>query len=166
MQADRLTHTFMIVLGLSIMLASGLYAGTVEAAPDSSALIDPFAGDAGPSASSPVAAPADPAIDPIGWATSVYEAVRGGHWAMVAGLALMLVTLLARKLLPKLNWFRTDPGGFALVSLLALLGMAGNAAMAGRMPDGPAVLGAIEALATAVLAYVGVRKLAKAKAKA
>lgn len=161
--SDRVTHTFMIILGLSIMLAGGLYARTVEAAPDAPGLIDPFAGDAGPAAApAPVATSPDPAIDPVGWARSVYDAVRGGRWAMVAGLFLVGVTYATRKwLLPRWRWAQSDRGGLFLVALLAVLGMASNAAIAGKIPDGSAAMAALEALVTAIAAYVAAKKLAK-----
>jgi hypothetical protein len=148
----------MIALGLGIVASVALYAGDVHAADAGPVVVTPA--PAAPSTPPAVAAP-DPAADPVGWAKGIYDAVRGGRWAMVAGLLLVGVVYATRRwLLKEWAWAQSDVGGLVMVPALALLGMAANAAMAGTWPDGAAVKAALDATVTAIAAYVAARKVA------
>ncbi len=152
--------TLMLVLAAAAGLATALYAPAL-ASGDPSAALEAHAVDAAVAAPVPVAPPAahEPS-DPIAWATSVYEAVRGGHWAIVAGLVLIAVTWVFRRfILSDWAWVRTDRGGVLLAGLLSIVGAFTNASLAGQWMDGKAWLAALEAALVAMGGYVGVRRL-------
>ena len=136
------------------------------------------ASDAGPAVAAPAAPPAasaapavapahDVAADPVGYAREVYDAVRGGRWAMAAGLLLIGVVYAARRWLGALvPWLRSDRGGVALAVGTSILATIGSAFAAGTTPDIHALLAGLEAAATAMAAYVAAKKLAPPKAPA
>lgn len=168
---DKLTTTFLIVLGLCMALSAGLYARLAGAAPlglGKPAVVL----DAGPVAPLPPAEAPAPSVafpdlgaDPVGFATSLYEAVRSGRWALVAGALLIGVTFAVRRwVLGGWAWAQTDRGGVVLAGLLALAGALANATLAGTWPDGKALLAALQVALVAMGGYAGLRKLAWPKA--
>lgn len=156
-----MTRTLLLALACAAGLATALYAPAI-AASDRPAVTAASADAAPVAAPAPAAQPADdaPAIDPIGWSTDLYQAVRSGRWTMVVGLILIGATYVTRRyVLASWDWAQTDRGGVALAGLLALAGAFANASMAGEWMDGRALLAALEVALVAMGGYAGLRKL-------
>jgi hypothetical protein len=169
---DRITTILLVILGVGIAYAGILNvadgvarAGEIEkidggAAPGALLPFDEADAEPPPAMAPMTETKIDPGADPMAWASAVYNAVRNGRWAMVAGLVLFGVTFALRRWGSEYwGWLKTPRGGLFLVVALGLLGMGANALFVGRMPDPKALTGALEAIVTAIAAYVAAKKI-------
>lgn len=97
--------------------------------------------------------------DPIGAATTLVTAIKGGQWRIVASLVLAFLMLALAKLRTKLKWFEGDRGGAILVGLLAMLGAFATTLAAEAKVDFQLILGTLGVMWTAVGGYSWVKRL-------
>lgn len=72
-------------------------------------------------------------LDVLGLAKQIFDAVMGGHWALVAAAVLMLAVYLLRKFgAGKIPFLATDAGGALTVLATSELGALANALAAGQ----------------------------------
>lgn len=111
-----------------------------------------------PDLSAPSASAPDNEVDAI---KRAYAAIQNNDWRSFAALVLILITLVVRRFEAKLpGWFRGDRGGVVLVFVLALLGTAGSAALAGASFASLGLYGNALVLALqAIGGYVGIKRL-------
>lgn len=108
------------------------------------------------------AAPADPGS----LLQSMFDAVQGRHWwilasTVVVGVTWLLRTGVARKSTSWLAWFDTDRGGVALTAIVSILGGLATALGAEHAPGGEFLLSCLKIFIGAIGQYVAIKKLAK-----
>lgn len=142
------------VLGLIAVLAGGFaFAGDPAfAAPPTDVAAD---------APAPTAGVPDPGEDPAAFVQRALEAVEGGRWIPVAGLAVILIVWFVRRYVGNwVPWFRTDRGGTILALGTSFLsGVAHSAVARGGWPGWDAVIAAVGVATSAIGGYQGLKRI-------
>jgi hypothetical protein len=151
------------MLGGSLVVRQHAFAqGAAEVVPMDASVVEAPAAPA----TSPNVAP-DPDIDPGGYISEAFDAVRSKNgWLIGSALVVLLSWLLrfgVRRRTSFLAWFATDRGGVALTAIVATFGGFAHATAAGTSPGWPFLLEVVEVWLGAIGMYVAARRLVSPK---
>jgi hypothetical protein len=149
--------------GSFVVRAVALADGAAEVTPMDAAVAPAPDGYAG----SPAAVAPDPGVDPGGFISEAFDAVRSKNgWLIASTMVVLLSWLLrfgVRRRTGFLSWFGTDRGGVALTAIVATFGGFAHATAAGTAPGWPFLLEIVEVWLGAVGMYVAARRLISPK---
>jgi hypothetical protein len=150
--------------GSFVLRAVALADGAADVVPTDAAVTDPAPGGL---AGSPMSVAPDPDVDPGGFISEAFDAVRSKNgWLIGSTMVVLLSWLLrfgVRRRTSFLAWFATDRGGVALTAIVATFGGFAHATAAGTAPGWPFLLEVLEVWLGAVGMYVAAKRLVSPK---
>lgn len=109
----------------------------------------------------------DPEVDPGGFISEAFDAVRSKNGWMIGSVFVVLLSWLlrfgVRRQTGFLSWFTTDRGGVALTTIVATFGGFAHATAAGASPGWPFLIEIVEVWLGAIGMYVAARRLVTPK---